>query len=215
MRGPACRGAQPITRVRGGSRALPRGGVSASSARRHRRPRRGGVARDHPRHPCPPVLPGGAGLQPEVHRQGADAAGRPGLPRPRGRVRAAGQARRPQDDRGGVERGRLGRPAPRGAGQRLDHRVDLPRRHRGRGGRRREPGRDHAAEGADAAAGRGPGPAADPDREDHGLRGRQDRDRGADRERAGADQRRTRSPRRRRGWRRSSSARPTSWPRST
>ena len=61
------------------------------------------------RHPCPPVLPGGAGLQPEVHRQGPDPARRPGLPRPRGRVRAAGQARRPQDDRGGAQRGRLGR----------------------------------------------------------------------------------------------------------
>ncbi len=35
-----------------------------------------------------------------------------------------------------------------------------------------EPGRDHAAQGADAAAGRRAGPAADPDREDHGLRGR-------------------------------------------
>ena len=36
------------------------------------------------------------------------------------------------------------------------------------------------------AAGRRAGPAADPDREDHGLRGREDRDRGADRERARA-----------------------------
>ena len=54
----------------------------------------------------------------------------------------------------------------------------------------REPRRDHAAEGADRRAGRGAGPAADPDREDDGLRGRQDRHRGADRERAGPDRRR-------------------------
>lgn len=47
------------------------------------------------------------------------------------------------------QRGRLGREDPRRPGQRLDHRVDLPRRDRGRRGRRREPRRDHAAEGAD------------------------------------------------------------------
>ena len=56
-------------------------------------------------------------------------------------------------------------------------------------------------------------PAAHPDREDDGLRGRPDRHRGADRERPRADRTSTRSRRPRRASRRSSSARPTSWPR--
>ena len=75
---------------------------------RHQPTRRSPRASDDP-HPSPPVLSGGAGVQPEVHRQGPHAARRPGLPRPRGRVRAAGQAGRPQDHRRGAERGRLGR----------------------------------------------------------------------------------------------------------
>ena len=48
-----------------------------------------------------------------------------------------------------------------------------------------------------------------------GLRGRPDRHRGADRERRAAWSTWTRSPPPRRAWRRSSSARPTSWRRST
>ena len=147
------------------------------------------AARDVPA-PPPPFVSRRAGIQPEVHRQGPHAQPRPGLPRPGGRLRAAGQAGRPQDDRRGAQRGRLGEQDPRRAGQRLDHRVDLPRRHRGRGGRRGQPRRDHAAEGADRGPGRGPRHAAHADREGHGLRGRQDRDRGPDRERQGPDQRR-------------------------
>ena len=60
------------------------------------------------------------------------------------------------------------------------------RRHRGRRGRRREPGLPDAAQGADRRPGEVPRRAAHPDRDHDGLRGRPDRDRGADRERARA-----------------------------
>ena len=78
-----------------------------------------------------------------------------------------------------------------------------------------EPRLHHAAEGAERRAGRGARPAAHPDREDDGLRGRPDRHRGADRERPGPDQRRRDRRRLAAASRRSSSARPTSWRRST
>ena len=58
-------------------------------------------------------------------------------------------------------------------------------------------------------------PDADPDREDARPAGRPDRHRGADRERAPAWSTWTPSRPPRPAWRRSSSARPTSWPRST
>ena len=48
-------------------------------------------------------------------------AGRPGVPRPRGRRRAARQARGAQEHRRRAERGRLGRQGPRRPGQRPDH----------------------------------------------------------------------------------------------
>ena len=66
-----------------------------------------------------------------------------------------------------------------------------------------------------ADAGEGARRAAHPDRDDDGLRGRPDRHRGADRERPRPDQRRRHRHRVARASRRSSSARPTSWPRST
>ena len=52
-----------------------------------------------------------------------------------------------------------------------------------------QPRRDHAAQGADPRADRRPRPADDAGREGDGLRARQDRHRGADRERVGAHQR--------------------------
>ena len=102
-----------------------------------------------------------------------------------------------------------------GAGQRPDHAVDVPGRDRGRRGRRRQPRLRHAAEGA----GRGPGAVARPDRSPRSRR------RSGSGRPASASRRRsrtraawstwTRSRPRRRGSRRSSSGRPTSWPRST
>ena len=53
-----------------------------------------------------------------------------------------------------------------------------------------EPGLPDAAQGAGRRAGHGAGPAADPDREDDGLRGGPDRHRGPDRERPRPDERR-------------------------
>ena len=176
--------------VRGGSRAPPHGGGGVPASSRHAAAvaaHRGGVARDHAavtraRRSCLAV-PGSsqkfidkARTLPadQVFLDLEDACAPLAKPGARKTIVAA------------LNEGGWGDAAARRAGQRLDHRVDLPRRHRGRGGRRREPRRDHAAEGADPAAGRRPGPAAHPDREDHGLRGRADRDRGADRERARA-----------------------------
>lgn len=104
-------------------------------------------------------------------------------------MRAAGQARRPAHHRQVPQRGRLDRQDAGRARQRLDHRVDVPRRRHGRRGRGAEPRLHHAAEGPGRPAGGGARPAADADREDDGLRGRQDRHRGADRERPGAQQR--------------------------
>ncbi len=115
--------------------------------------------------------------------------------------------------RGRAQRGRLRGQGPLRAGQRLDHAVDLRRRHRGRRGRRRQPRRDHAAEGPDGRAGRRPRPAADPARAVLRVRRRPDRHRGADRERPRAWSTSTRSPPAP-AWRRSSSGRPTSWRRS-
>ena len=130
-----------------------------------------------------PVLPGRAGQQPAVPGEGPGPARGPGVPGPGGRLRAAGEGERPAPDRRRAEHRGLDRQDPRRPGQRLDHAVDLPGRDHGGRGRRREPGLRHAAEGAGRRAGGGAGPAADPDREDDGLRGRPDRDRGPDRER--------------------------------
>ena len=89
-------------------------------------------------------------------------------------------------------------------------RSGLARRHRGRRGRRTQPRRDHAAEGAGPRAGRRPRPAAHPAREDAGPRGRRialevqvESARGLVNVEAIAA--------RRRASRRSSSGRPTSW----
>ncbi len=67
--------------------------------------------------------------------------------------------------------------------------MDVPRCRDGRRGRGPQPRLHHAAEGPGRPAGRRARPAADADREDDGLRGRQDRHRGADRERPGPEQR--------------------------
>ena len=131
------------------------------------------------------------GFERQDARQGPGAAGRPGLPRPRGRGRAAGQAGRPQEHRGRAQRGRLGRQDPRGAGQRPDHAVDLPGRHRGGRGRRRQPRLHHAAEGA---VGRrrcsGSTSRSTQIEKTLGLPVGRDRHRGADRERRRPGQRR-------------------------
>ena len=76
------------------------------------------------------------------------------------------------------------------ARQRVGHRVDVPRRHRGRRQRRRAARRDHAAEGAVGGRGRRPRPAAHPDREQRRPARRARRHRGADRDRPRAHQRR-------------------------
>ncbi len=104
-------------------------------------------------------------------------------------MRPARQARGAAHHRQVPQRGRLDGQDAGGPRQRLDDRVDVPRRRHGGRGRRAEPRLHHAAEGAERRADRGAGPAADPDREDDGLRGRPDRHRGADRERAGPEQR--------------------------
>ena len=102
-----------------------------------------------------PVLPGRPGQQPAVPGEGPGPARRPGLPGPRGRVRAAGQGGRPAHHRRRAQHRRLGRQDPGRPGQRLDHPLDLPRRGHGGRGRGPEPGLHHAAEGA----GRRPGHA--------------------------------------------------------
>ncbi len=104
---------------------------------------------------------------------------------------------------------------PRRAGQRLDHAVDLPRRHRRRRGRRRQPRRGDAAEGADAPSRSSRSTCCSPrSRRRSGSRSAASASRRRSRTRAGWS-RSTRSRPRRRGWRPSSSGRPTSWRRST
>ena len=88
-----------------------------------------------------------------------------------------------------LNEGDWARQDPGGPGQRPDHAVDLPGRHRGGRGRRRQPGLHHAAEGAERRAGAVAGPDADPAGEDARPGGRPDRHRGADRERRRAGQR--------------------------
>ncbi|CAA9209048.1 MAG: L-malyl-CoA/beta-methylmalyl-CoA lyase, actinobacterial type, partial [uncultured Blastococcus sp.] len=141
------------------------------------------------RAPIPSFQPRRSRQQPPVPGQGQGPPGRPGVPRPRGRVRAAGQARCPQEHRRRTQRGWLGREDPHGPGERLDDGVDVPGRAGGRRGRRREPRLHHAAEGPGRRPGQGAGHAADPDREGQRPGGRPDRHRGADRDGAGADQR--------------------------
>ena len=138
----------------------------------------------------PPLLPGRPRQQPALPGEGPGPARGPGLPGPRGRLRAAGQGERPAQHRRRAEQRRLERQDPRRPGQRLDHPLDLPGRDHGGRGRWRQPGLHHAAEGAGRRAGHGAGPAAHPDREDDGLRGRPDRHRGPDRERQGPGERR-------------------------
>ena len=127
-------------------------------------------------------------------------------------VAPARQGRRPRDRDRGAHLGRLGRQAPRGPGQRRPHAVGLPGRDRGGRGGRGGPGRHRAAQGHRPGGRQLARPAAHPAGERTGPAGR-----------AGSASRRrsrtpagwppwTRSPRPRRGWRRSSSARPTSWP---
>ena len=156
------------------------------------------------------------GQQPALPGEGPGPPRRPGLPRPGGRLRAAGQGGRAAHHR------RVRSTRATGRGKTRVVRVNDWTTHwtyrdvvtvvEGAGA---EPGLHHAAEGAGRRAGRRAGPAAHPDREDDGLRGRPDRHRGADRERPGPDQRRRDRRRLAARWRPSSSARPTSWPRST
>ncbi len=143
------------------------------------------VNRLRPRRSCLAV----PGSNPRFLEKAQGLPGRPGLPGPGGRVRAARQARGAAHHRQVPQRGRLDGQDTGRARQRLDDRVDVPRCRHGRRGRGAEPRLHHAAEGAGRPTGRGAGPVADADREDDGLRGRQDRHRGADRERAGAQQR--------------------------
>ena len=161
-----------------------------------------------------PLLPRGPGQQPALPGEGPGPPGRPGLPGPGGRLRPAGQ---------GGARHTIVKSLNKGdwTGKTRVVRVNdwtttgRTASHHGRRGRRPEPRLHHAAEGAGRPAGRGARPAAHPDREDDGLRGRQDRHRGADRERQGPGERRRDRRRLAARWRPSSSARPTSWPRST
>ena len=73
--------------------------------------------------------------------------------------------RQPRQHRQGTKRGRFRRHHPRGAHQRLDHRVDLPRRRRRRERRRGEPRLPDAAEDTIGGAGAGTGHAGHPDPE--------------------------------------------------
>jgi hypothetical protein len=158
--------------------------------------------------PLPRRLP--ASLQPEDAGEGVK-----GLVCPRTRCSSTSRTRSPRwpspsarkNIVAALNEGGWRRQGPRRAGQRLDDALDLPGRHRGGRGCRRQPRLHHAAEGADRRARCRAGPAADPDREDHGLRGRPHRHRGADRERPRPDERRRHRRRRPRAWRRSSSAR--------
>lgn len=130
-----------------------------------------------------------ARLEPPLPGEGPGPRRRPGLPRPGGRLRPAREARGAAHHRQVPQRGRLDGQDARRAGQRLDDRVDVPRRRDRRRGRGPEPRLHHAAEGAERRPGRRARSPPHPDREDDGLRGRQDRHRGADRERAGPQQR--------------------------
>ena len=89
-----------------------------------------GHVRTIPR-PAPPFVHVDPRLEREVPGQGADGGGRHDLPRPRGLGGPAREGGGPgQGGRRHQEPG-LGRPGAVRAGQRLGHRVDLRRRHRG------------------------------------------------------------------------------------
>ena len=103
-----------------------------------------GHVRTHPG-PAPPLLPLGPRVEREDARQGPGHPRRHGVPRPRGRGRAAREGGGPGQGRRRHQEPGLGRQGPVRPGQRLGHRVDRLRRHRGRRQRRRAPRGDHAA----------------------------------------------------------------------
>ena len=132
-----------------------------------------------------PILSRRPRLQPQDAREGRGAPGRHGVPRPRGRGRAAGEERRHPPERGGrAHIARLDGPHAGGARQRHRHGVVLPRHPlRGRG-LEGGPRLHHAAEGPGPRSRRLRPPPADATRGRAGH-AQANRARDPDRERAG------------------------------